>query len=89
MMKKNLLLLTMLLAGGHLFAIAIKLSIVNGFGGYIFFDAKNTELVEHYSSSIGAAMVNTRFHEYRMEISEYNARKVIDAYTLEGDLNVE
>ena len=75
--------------GGHLFAIAIKLSVVNGFGGYIFFDAKNTELVEHYSSSIGAAMVNTRFHEYRMEISEYNARKVIDAYTLEGDLNVE
>ena len=27
----------------------MKLSVVIGFGGYIFFDAKNFELVEHYS----------------------------------------
>jgi hypothetical protein len=31
--------------GGHLFAIAMRLSMSLGFGGYIFFDAKNMELV--------------------------------------------
>ena len=75
--------------GGHLFAIAIKLSLANGFGGYAYFDAKNMELVEHYTDMLGATRVLTRFHEYRMEISERNAKNIIDEYTLEGDLNVE
>lgn len=75
--------------GGHLFAIAIKLSIVNGFDGYVFFEAKNMELVEHYTAMLGASRVPTRLHEYRMEILEGNAHKIIDEYTLEGDLNVE
>jgi hypothetical protein len=75
--------------GGHLFAIAIKLSIVNGFDGYIFFEAKNTELVAHYSEMLGAARLPTRIHEYRMEVDEQQAHKIIDEYTLEGDLNVE
>ena len=75
--------------GGHLFAIAMKLSIVNGFGGYIFFDAKNTELVNHYTEMLGANRIRTRLHEYRMEVSEINAKNVIEKYTLEGDLSVE
>ena len=75
--------------GGHLFAIAIKLSIVNGFDGYVFFEAKNLELVEHYSDMLGATRVPTRIHEYRMEILEEIAHNIIDEYTLEGDLNVE
>jgi hypothetical protein len=75
--------------GGHLFAIAIKLSVANKFDGYVFFEAKNTELVEHYSKMLGASRVPTRFHEYRMEILEENAHEVIGKYTLEGDLNVE
>jgi len=75
--------------GGHLFAIAIKLSMVNGFDGYIFFEAKNLELVEHYSEMLGATRVPTRFHEYRMEVLEGIAHKIIEEYTLEGDLNVE
>ncbi|MDR0324785.1 MAG: hypothetical protein LBI19_01650 [Oscillospiraceae bacterium] len=75
--------------GGHLFAIAMKLSVVNGFGGYVFFDAKNMELVKHYTEMLGANRIRTRLHEYRMEVSEYNAQKVIEKYTLEGDLNVE
>jgi hypothetical protein len=73
--------------GGHLFAIAIKLSAANGFGGYIFMDAKNIELAEHYIKHLGARRMNTRFHEFRMEISEENAQKIIEKYTLEGDLN--
>ena len=75
--------------GGHLFAIAMKLSVVNGFEGYIFFEAKNAELAQHYSDMLGAEKVPTRIHDYRMDISEENAQKVIEEYTLEGDLNVE
>jgi len=75
--------------GGHLFAIAIKLSLALGFGGYIYFDAKNLELVEHYAKTLGAVRVRTKYHDYRLEISEENAQKVIKEYTLEGDLNVE
>ena len=75
--------------GGHLFAIAIKLSLAMGFGGYIYFDAKNMRLVEHYSDMLGATRIPSRIHEYRLEVFEENAQKVIDKYTLEGDLNVE
>jgi len=75
--------------GGHLFAIAMKLSSANGFGGYIFFDVKNIELVNHYSDMLGATRVPTRIHEYRMEVLEEVAQTIIDKYTLVGDLNVE
>ena len=75
--------------GGHLFAIAIKLALALGFGGYIYMDAKNMDLVEHYQKVLGAERVYSRVHEYRMEIAEENAHKVLETYTLEGDLNVE
>ena len=75
--------------GGHLFAIAAKLSIANGFSGYIYFEAKNMELVEHYTKMLNAERVPSRIHDYRMEVSEENAQKIINEYTLEGDLNVE
>jgi len=75
--------------GGHLFAIAMKLSLFNGFGGYIFMDAKNQELVDHYVDMLGARRVSTRYHLHRLEVTEEDAQKVIEKYTLEGDLNVE
>ena len=74
--------------GGHLFAIAMKLSLALGFGGYIYMDAKNTKLVQHYSEMLGAKIAPTRYHEYRLEVLEQDAQKVIEKYTLEGDLNV-
>jgi len=74
--------------GGHLFAIAIKLSIAVDCGGYVFFDAKNTQLVEHYSNKFGANLLGARIHQYRMEIDVDAAQKLIEKYTLEGDLNV-
>jgi hypothetical protein len=73
--------------GGHLFAIAIKLSIANGFDGYIFFEAKNLELVRHYAEMLGATRLPTRVYEYRMEVLEKQAHKIFDEYTLEDDLN--
>lgn len=75
--------------GGHLFAIAVKLSNALGFGGYIYMDAKNLELAAHYKDKLGVQQLYTRIHEYRMEVPEENAQKVLRKYTLEGDLNVE
>jgi len=74
--------------GGHLFAIAIKLSVSMGFDGYVYFEAKNQKLAEHYINKMGARLLRTRIHEYRMEVDEESAHKLIEQYTLEGDLNV-
>lgn len=74
--------------GGHLFAIAIKLSLAMGFGGYVYFEAKNRQLADHYTNSFGARLLRTRIHVYRMEIDEDMAQILTDKYTLEGDLNV-
>ncbi|MCL2420655.1 MAG: hypothetical protein FWD03_02255 [Defluviitaleaceae bacterium] len=74
--------------GGHLFAIAIKLSYAMGFNGYIFFETKNMSLVEHYSDKFGANLIPTRIHLHRMEINEINAQRLLENYSLEGDLNV-
>ena len=71
--------------GGHLFAIAIKLSLKNDFGGFIHFDTKNMELVEHYTKLLGAKHIGG-FHEYRMIVDVDEAKIVMDKYTLEGDL---
>jgi hypothetical protein len=73
--------------GGHLFAIAVKLSLANCCGGSIYFDAKNIKLVEHYIESLYATRVPSRIHEYRMEVLEDKAYEILTRYTLEGDLN--
>ena len=74
--------------GGHLFAIGIKLSNALGFGGYIYFDAKNLKLVKHYKDTLQADHLPVRIHPYRMEVNEEKAQLVLATYTLEGDLNV-
>lgn len=68
--------------GGHLFAIAAEISYKRGYGGFIFMDAKNTELVEHYSKTLGAVLLG-RPHPYRMLIDEENAIKLLNTYTFE------
>lgn len=68
--------------GGHLFAIAIKKSIERGYGGFVFMDAKNIELVEHYQKTLGAVHIGG-VHPYRMFIDESNAQKILNYYTLE------
>lgn len=68
--------------GGHLFAIAAQVSRNKGYGGFVFMDAKNTELVEHYSKTLGAVLLG-RPHPYRMFIDEENAAKLLKIYTFE------
>ena len=70
--------------GGHLFAIAVKESVACGYGGYVFMDAKNAELVEHYKQTLGALLLG-RPHPYRMIIDEENAVKLLNIYTLKGE----
>lgn len=71
--------------GGHLFAIAAQKSIDNGYGGFLFWDAKNKELVEHYQTVLGAHLLGMP-HPYRMFLDEKNAAKLVDTYTLEEGL---
>lgn len=69
--------------GGHLFAIAAQRSKEAGYGGFIYFEAKNTELVAHYQDAFGAYWIG-RPHEYSMIIDEEAAQRLLDAYTLLG-----
>ncbi len=69
--------------GGHLFAIAVQKSYENGYGGFIYFEAKNMELVKHYQDEFGAALIGMP-HEYSMIIDEDAAAVLRSAYTLEG-----
>jgi hypothetical protein len=63
--------------GGHLFAIAAKVSMENGFGGYTYFMAKST-LAEHYNKVLGAIIVNPRLRI--MAIEEYTAQALVKKY---------
>lgn len=67
--------------GGHLFAIAVKRSFELGYGGFIYFEAKNTELVRHYREKFGAVLIG-RPHIYSMIIDEVSAKRLLHSYTL-------
>jgi hypothetical protein len=66
--------------GGHLFAIAALISVQKGYGGFLFLDAKNMELVEHYHSTLGAVLWG-RPHKYRMIVDEEKAHALLEKYT--------
>lgn len=68
--------------GGHLFAIAVQRSLDCGFGGFLFFDAKNMDLVEYYTNTLGARLIGG-LHPYRMIINERAAINLLSKYTME------
>ena len=70
--------------GGHLFAIAAKESLDRGYGGFLFLDAKNMDLVQYYQEKFGATLLGMP-HPYRMFIDEIHAKKLLDIYTLKGE----
>lgn len=70
--------------GGHLFAIAAQESVDKGYGGFLFLDAKNMELVKYYHDKFGAVLLGMP-HQYRMYIDEQNAQKLLKIYTLRGE----
>ena len=67
--------------GGHLFAIAAQTSKDLGYGGFVFMDAKNVELVKHYRDTLGAQFLGIP-HQYRMFIDEDAAERLLKIYTL-------
>lgn len=67
--------------GGHLFAIAAQTSKDLGYGGFVFMDAKNVELVKHYHDTLGAQFLGIP-HQYRMFIDEDAAERLLEIYTL-------
>lgn len=71
--------------GGHLFAIAAQRSKELGYDGFVFMDAKNTELVKHYQKALGAVLLGTP-HPYRMYIDEDAADRLLDLYTLHKEV---
>lgn len=71
--------------GGHLFAIAAQKSQETGLGGFVYLDAKNRDLVEHYAQALGAKLLGMP-HPYRMIIDEDAAAILLMKYTLrKGD----
>ncbi len=66
--------------GGHLFALAAKESIDRGYGGFLFLDAKNEELVKYYLKKFGAMFIGMP-HKYRLAIDEVAAQKLLEKYT--------
>lgn len=70
--------------GGHLFALAANESLNKGYGGFLFLDAKNIELVDYYHEKFGATLLGMP-HPYRMFIDEDNAARLLDIYTLKGE----
>ena len=67
--------------GGHLFAIAAQKSLEAGYGGYVYFEAKNEQLVKHYSKAFGARLYAMP-HQYSMALEEDAAQELLEIYTL-------
>lgn len=63
--------------GGHLFAIATKVSFAEGFDGFTYFTAK-TDLIKHYQKELGAKVVAGRV----MAIDEQAANNLLTKYEL-------
>ena len=61
--------------GGHLFAIACKVSFESGYDGFVTFTAK-TGLIEHYRKTLNAKVI----HGQRMYIDEAAANVLLDKY---------
>jgi hypothetical protein len=69
--------------GGHLTAIAIQRSIELGYNGFVYFDVKNSSLIDYYNKQFGAISIGTVGNYYRMYINEATAAELIKEYTLE------
>ncbi len=69
--------------GGHLFAIAGRLSVELGYGGFVYGEAMDAEIEQHYIAHYGAQHFNYGDppHEYRIIISEDSMARIMEEYT--------
>lgn len=71
--------------GGHLFAIAAKVSLENGYGGYIFGDAANEELYKMFITKYGATPYGSRNRPYRFAIENEALVDILNTYSFDWE----
>lgn len=69
--------------GGHLFAIAAKVSIEKGYGGFIFADAANEELFRLFVDKYGATPFSTRIRPYRFGFEGEALLNILNTYNFD------
>jgi len=69
--------------GGHLFAVAIHRSLQSGLGGYVYADAANKELLEHFVTENGAVPIPTHDRPYRFIIEGKAAKTIFESYNFD------
>ncbi len=69
--------------GGHLFAVAGRFSVELGYGGFVYGEAMDAEIEQHYINRYGAQhfAYGEPPHEYRIIISEGPMAKIMEEYT--------
>lgn len=69
--------------GGHLFAIAAEKSVKSGYGGFIYGDAANADLLDLFVSKYGATPLPTRINPYRFAFEGKSVLKLLKEYNYE------
>ena len=68
--------------GGHLFAIAMNISVQRGHGGCVHAVAMDNEILKHYVDAFDALVVGI-MHPYHFVIEEESAKKIMEVYKYE------
>ena len=69
--------------GGHLFAIAAELSLTCGYDGYVYGDAINYEVYNHYINEFNASPFTTSVYPFRFAIDGEYTQKLMEVYDYE------
>lgn len=71
--------------GGHLFAIAGKYSVDLGYGGFVYGEAMDQEIMNYYIQHFGAKKFpfGVPKHPYRIIVPEYSMSSIMEEYDYE------
>ena len=69
--------------GGHLFAIAARISIERGYGGFIYADAANEDLFRLFVNKFGATPFSTRDRPYRFGFEGEALLNILNTYNFD------
>lgn len=69
--------------GGHLFAIAADLSFRHGYEGFLFGEASNGDVLQHYIDNFHAFQLGIAGRPYQFMIEGENTQKLMEVYNYE------
>ncbi len=69
--------------GGHLFAIASELSERKGYDGFVYGEAINQKVLNHYCNEFGALSIPSYESPYKFMVSEEMTEKIRRTYSYE------